>query len=411
MARRGLRVLAAAGATWPHAALLAGPDLPASMAAFDFKWRGLVGFADPLRPGVPAAVADARAAGVRVIMLTGDHLETARAIAAQAGLGASADVVLGAEFDALDDEQLGRRIATTDVFARVRPEHKLRLVEALKRQGEVVAMTGDGVNDAPALLAAHVGIGMGGRGTDVAREAASIVLLDDNFLTVVRAIAMGRAIHDNIRRAVHYILAVHVPITGLALLPLLTGGPLILLPVHVVFLELIIDPACSIVFEREPAEPGIMRRPPRPRGERLVDGRSILRSLADGALMFAAVAAMDGLGRSLALPFAQAGALAFTALVAGNLGLIVLYRAGESPLATMQRRNPAFWIVCIGALCLLLAISRSSTVGAWFGFAPPPILPWLFALALPLALAWLLKALRNKRGLPAVAAAPVDPRQ
>jgi len=244
MGRRGLRVLAVADARWHGDAAL-----PPSMRDFDFGWRGLVAFADPLREGVVEAVAEAHAAGIRVVMLTGDHPATARAIAAQAGIAAGTrGVVEGHPLEAMDDDALLRCATGSNVFARVRPEQKLRLVAAFKRDGQVVAMTGDGVNDAPALMSAHVGIAMGQRGTDVAREAAAIVLLDDDFVTVVRAIRLGRTIYDNIRRAVHYILAVHVPIAGLALLPLVGGGPLVLLPLHVVFLELIIDPACSIVF-------------------------------------------------------------------------------------------------------------------------------------------------------------------
>jgi Ca2+-transporting ATPase len=247
MAQRGLRVIAVAEAAWPLDAPL--PDDPRE---FRFQWRGLLGFADPLRAAVPAAVAEARSAGIRVVMLTGDHPETARSIAAQAGLSARPRVALGDEIAALDDDAFDASAREIDVFARVRPEHKLRLVEALKARGAVVAMTGDGVNDAPALMAAHVGVAMGARGTDVAREAAAIVLLDDDFASIVRAVRLGRTLYDNIRRAARYIIAVHLPITGLALLPLLLDAPLILLPLHIVFLEMIVDPACSFVFEREP---------------------------------------------------------------------------------------------------------------------------------------------------------------
>lgn len=379
MARRGLRVLAAASAAWNEDVT----RLPLTARGFRFEWRGLIGLADPLRAGVREAVAEAQVAGVRVIMLTGDHLETARAIATQAGLTNSEAVVLGSEL-ALDGTALAQRARETNVFARVQPDHKLRLVDALKRDGQVVAMTGDGVNDAPALTAAHVGVAMGERGTDVAREAASIVLLDDNFVTVVRAIRHGRVIYDNIVRAIRYILAVHVPITGLALLPLLFGGPLMLLPLHVVFLELIIDPASTLVFEREPAAPDVMQRPPRSPSRRLLDMRTLFGGLGQGLAVFAAVAAVYILGRASEISAAQLAALSFTALVIGNLGLIVANRAGAAHRRWWQQSNPAFWIVTLSALSLLFLVTRFEGPGHPFRFAPPPLDLSLVALLLPL---------------------------
>ena len=397
MAMRGLRVLGSASASWPRQQANSGDELPASASDFSFQWNGLVGFADPLRSGVPDAVREAHAAGIRLIMLTGDHLETARAIATQAGIDGQAGVALGRELDVLDEQALAQVVAGTNVFARVRPEHKLRLVNALKKSGQVVAMTGDGVNDAPALMAAHVGIAMGERGTDVAREAASIVLLDDNFVTVVRAVRQGRTIYDNILRAVRYILAVHVPITGLALLPVFTGGALVLLPLHVVFLELIIDPACTIVFEQEPASADIMRKAPRPPAQPLLGVRGLLTSLAQGACMFVVVVLVYALGTFMKLPGAQLGALAFTALVAGNLGLIVLYRGGASPLAALRTPNTAFWSVSVAALAMLTLVTRFDLPARWFGFAPPPAGPWLLSLLLPPMTAVLLATLQRRR--------------
>jgi Ca2+-transporting ATPase len=244
-------------------------------------------------------------------------------------------------------------------------------------------------------MAAHVGIAMGGRGTDVAREAASIVLLDDNFVTVVGAIRQGRNIYANIRRAVRYILAVHVPIAGLALLPLMVGGPLVLLPLHVVFLELIIDPACTIVFEREVATGDIMQRPPRPPTEHLLGVGQLFASLGQGAAMFVAVAAVYAFGRSQALAPGQVGSLAFTALVAGNIGLITLYRSGGSVLATLRNRNLAFTVVVLAGLVLLVVVTRLPVPASWFGFSPAPLRWWLLAAALPLALAAVLKDLRR----------------
>jgi Ca2+-transporting ATPase len=386
MARRGLRVLAAAEAVWP-AAPGAAP-LPTDLRQARFQWRGLLGLADPLRAAVPGAVAEARAAGVRVIVLTGDHVETARAIATAAGTSERGEVALGRDLEALDEAALADLLARTDVFARVRPEHKLALVEALKSAGEVVAMTGDGVNDAPALAAAHVGVAMGGRGTDVARESASIVLLDDDFVSIVRAIRMGRTIYDNIRRATHYIMAVHVPVTGLALMPLLLGTPLILLPLHVVFLEMIIDPACSIVLEREPAASDVMRRAPRRTDARLIGPRDFAISMLRGLLALAVVVAVYVAAGWAQLAAPQRAALAFSTLVAGNLALIAMHRAGTSAWRALWQRNDAFWVVTTGAGAVLALVTLAAAPSRWFGFAPPPLPAIAAAVLLPVLVLW-----------------------
>src|SRR5690606_23031401 len=229
---------------------------PRSQHDFDFQFLGLLGFVDPPRPEVPVAIAECRAAGIRIIMMTGDHPATALAIAGEVGLSARPQVTGAAEIAKLDDDALRERLRHVDVCARLQPVQKLRLVRLLREDGEVVAMTGDGVNDAPALKAADVGVAMGKRGTDVAREAAALVLLDDSFASIVAAIRQGRRIDDNIRKAVRFVFAVHIPIIALALVPTLLHWPVLLLPVHIVLLELLIDPACSIVFEAEPEVEG-----------------------------------------------------------------------------------------------------------------------------------------------------------
>lgn len=378
MGRRGLRVIAVAAS--PAGAGLCSP--PACLGDCPLEWRGLVGFADPLRAGVPEAVCEATAAGIRVLMLTGDHPETARAIAAQAGIPADTVAVGDAIFSNGKDD-IARRLRDTHVFARIRPELKLALVQALQASGHVVAMTGDGVNDAPALMAAHVGVAMGARGTDVAREASSIVLLDDNFVTIVHAIRRGRIIYDNIVRAVRYILAVHVPITGLALLPLLLGEPLVLLPLHVVCLELIIDPASTLVFEREGGAPDIMQRPPRSPQHRMLNAPLVLGSLGQGGLAFVAVIVVYLLGRSLDLPAQQTGTLAFVALVICNLSLIVTNRIGAAQEPWWRRRNPVFWIIAAAALLLLASVTFLAGPARWFGFERPPLALLVIALVLP----------------------------
>src|SRR5215469_1248386 len=224
-------------------------------------------------------------------MVTGDYPTTARAIAREAGLP-DEEVATGDEVEAMDDAALAERVRSTTIFARIAPAQKLRIVNAFKTNGEVVAMTGDGVNDAPSLKAAHIGIAMGGRGTDVAREAAAIVLLDDDFGSIVRTIRLGRRIYDNLRKAMGYILAIHVPIAGLALLPLLTGMPLIFTPVHIAFLEMVIDPVCSIVFEAETEEADVMARPPRDPRSSLFSSSLAWWSLLQGTLVLALVAAI-----------------------------------------------------------------------------------------------------------------------
>ena len=392
MAAEGLRVLAAADAHTTHA------DAPDSLEGQAFIWRGLLGFADPLRAEVPAAVAEARTAGVRVVLMTGDHIETARAIAIAAGISDQPEVTLGAALEKLDADELRALLQRTDVFARVRPEHKLRLVQALRDAGEVVAMTGDGVNDAPALMAAHVGVAMGGRGTDVAREAASIVLLDDDFASVVRAIRMGRTIYANLERATRYIVAVHVPIAGLTLLPLVLGTPLVLLPLHVVFLEMVIDPACSIVLEREPPAADLMRRPPRPAGTPLLAMRRVAGSLLLGASAFALVLLVYLTASRAALPAPQTAALAFAALVACNVALVHWHMA-PSQNSIGRPINVAFWITMIIALALLACLTLLPAPARWFGFVPVSLPALLAAVAAPAltlaAVHWLFRRLRK----------------
>lgn len=269
MAQDGLRVLGVARGVFGQ------KNLPGEQHDFTFEFLGLVGLADPVRPTVPVAVEECYTAGIRVVMITGDHRKTAQSIARQAGLKPLDEIITGPELEKMDKAELQQRVRTVNVFARTVPEQKLRLVNALKANGEVVAMTGDGVNDAPALKAAHIGIAMGGRGTDVAREAASLVLLNDDFSSIVQAVRMGRRIFDHLQKAMTYIVAVHVPIAGMSLIPVMFGWPLALLPVHILFLELVIDPACSVVFEAEPEEEDLMRRHPRSTKKPLF-GREIL---------------------------------------------------------------------------------------------------------------------------------------
>jgi P-type Ca2+ transporter type 2C len=295
MAAEGLRVLGVASASFT------GDLWPDSQAGFEFEFLGLVGLADPLRPSVPAAVAECRSAGIKVVMITGDYPATAKAIAGQAGLD-SRNLLTGEQLEKLSTQELEQRVRTTTLFARIMPDQKLRIVSALKSNGEIVAMTGDGVNDAPSLKAAHIGIAMGGRGTDVAREASSIVLLDDDFGSIVRAVRLGRRIYDNLRKAMGFIFAVHVPIAGLAILPLLLGLPILFGPMHIAFLEMIIDPVCSLVFEAEPEEEDAMSRPPRPPDQPLFSGALIGWGLVQGTFAFALVAVIFVIALNRGMP-------------------------------------------------------------------------------------------------------------
>ena len=356
LASAGLRVLGVAGG-----AVEGG--LPDDVRLLPLRFIGLIGLEDPLRPAVPDAVAECRRAGIRVVMITGDYPVTAQSIARQAGLADPGKVLTGPEIDQMSDEALAAEVARVSVFARVVPEQKLRLVNAFKANREIVAMTGDGVNDAPAVKAAHIGVAMGGRGTDVARESASLILLDDDFSSIVAAVRLGRRIFDNIRKAVAFIFAVHVPIAGLSILPVFVSDwPLLLLPVHIVFLELIIDPSCTLVFEAERADPDIMERPPRDPREKLFSWGNIWLAVLEGLAVLAACAAVYA-GMASSHSTGTARAAMFTTLVVGSLVIILANRSWvRSTFATLFTRNAALaWV--LGGAAVFLALALATPVG------------------------------------------------
>lgn len=351
LAADGLRVLAVATGD------VHGGALPETQRALPLRFIGLIGFEDPVRVGVPEAVAACTAGGVRVLMITGDHRDTAVAIAHKARLPHAERATTGAELGALDDAALTERLASISVIARATPDLKFRVVRALAARGEVVAMTGDGVNDAPALKASHVGVAMGARGTDVAREAAALVLTDDDFSSIVAGVRVGRRIFDNLRKAVVYILAVHVPIVGLALIPALAGRALLLLPLQIVLLELLIDPACSLVFEAEPEERDVMRRPPRGLASRLVDGRALRRALGQGACVLVATIAILAYAASSGLSDESLRTVALLTLIGGNIGLIHATRTdGRGELAGRNRVARTITALAIGVSFLLVRV-------------------------------------------------------
>lgn len=366
MAVEGLRVLAVAQARY------AGTQWPAAEHEFEFQFIGLLGLADPLRAEIVDAVTDCHQAGIRVVMITGDYPATALAIAqaAQLDVGQPGQLLTGEALAHMSDEELRQRMRQVSVCARITPQQKLRIVQALQATGEVVAMTGDGVNDAPALKAAHVGVAMGGRGTDVAREAASVVLLDDNFASIVRAVRLGRRIFDNLRKSMSYILAVHVPIAGLALLPVLMGWPTVLFPLHIAFLELVIDPACSVVFENEPSEPDIMRRPPHDAGAPLFAGVTLVLALLQGVGVLLLVLVTYA-GATHSLSETAARSFAFTVLVLANLMLIFSNRSRRDPVwVSLRVPNLSLWLVTLLTLALLALTLYLPWLTRLFYFAP-----------------------------------------
>ncbi|MET0790385.1 MAG: cation-translocating P-type ATPase [Polyangiaceae bacterium] len=362
LAAGGLRVLAVAHARAEESAV------PEDAAAFQFRFVGLVGLEDPVRAGVPAAVAECRSAGIRVVMITGDYPSTAQAIARQAGLDAGR-VVTGPELAEMSDAERRKRVTDTSVFARMLPEQKLALVQSLAANGEIVGMTGDGVNDAPALKAAHVGIAMGGRGTDVAREAAAVVLLEDDFAALVHGIRIGRRIVDNLKRALAYILAVHLPIVGLTLVPIVMGWPLVLMPIHIAILHLVIDPACSVVFEAQPEEAGVMNRAPRAPQAPMFDKRLIGISVAQGFAVLLFVLGVYAAALHLGRPEAEARTLTFATFLVANLGLIFGNRSWSPDVASSSLKDTTLWAVTVAALSFLAFVVYVPPMAHLFRFA------------------------------------------
>lgn len=352
MAENGLRVLGIAKSQFKKA------KLPASQHDFNFKFIGLIGLADPIRKSVPDAIKECYNAGIRVVMITGDYPITAQNIAREIGLNNFFQTITGSDLEKMNPGVLKKEIQKINVFSRVVPEQKLFIVEALKSNGEIVAMTGDGVNDAPALKASHIGIAMGERGTDVARESADLVLLDDDFSTIVKAVKRGRMIYDNLKKAMAYIVSVHVPIAGITLITVLGGWPAVIFPVHVVFLELLIDPACSVVFEAEPEEENIMKRLPRDPKKSLFDRDMLFMSLLQGIFSLIAVAFIFALALNLEKTSNEVRTMTFVTLVVSNIFLIFTNRSwSKSILSTFSVLNKSLaWVVSLIAIVLVLAV-------------------------------------------------------
>ena len=361
LAEQGLRVLGVASSSFAGVF----PDDPETAP---FVFAGLLGFLDPVREDVPAALREAQAAGISVVMITGDHPATALAIARTAGLDTAGGVMLGSELAALSPDDLAVRLRGVRVFARIVPEQKLRIVQGFKAAGEVVAMTGDGVNDAPALETAHIGIAMGKMGTDVAREAADLVLMNDSFASIVGGVRLGRRIFVNLRKALIYVTAIHVPIAGLALIPIMLGLPQLLFPMHVVFLELIIDPVCAMVFEAEPGAANAMRRPPRRRDEALFGPVQLGLALLQGSGVLAGVLGIYlwSLGH---YPETEARGAAFLALVVGNL-VLALADASSAGGRLFAPHRKIYWIITAAAGGVLILVLMVPALAGVFRVAP-----------------------------------------
>jgi Ca2+-transporting ATPase len=375
LAKKGMRILGVAEGSNTSS------SLPDSQEGFHFTFLGLIALADPVRPEVPAAIQECRNAGIRIIMLTGDHPETACSIGEEIGLIPS-KLLIGSEIDQLSDLELKDKLRQTEIIARLKPEQKLRIVQSLQSTGEVVAMTGDGVNDAPALKAADIGVAMGLKGTDVAREAASLVLLDDNFSSIVHAIRSGRKIYDNLQKAMSYVLAIHIPIIGLTLLPAFAPSvALILLPLHIVFMELIIDPVSSVAFESEVEEMNIMSHPPRKINTRFFGRIKILQSLIDGGLLLISVILLYFISKHEGHSESELRSITFIALVSGNLLLVMSKLSmSRSIFSIVASKNKAAKFIFLFAILLMITVFLVPSISALFHMSYPGHLHVLYAI-------------------------------
>jgi Ca2+-transporting ATPase len=398
LAASGLRVLGVAKAS------IKGKGLPIIQHDFTFDFIGLIGLSDPIRKNVKQAVSECFTAGIRVIMIKGDYPVTAKHIAMEIGLENPDNCITGQELQQMSEADLCKRIRETNVFARVVPDQKLKIVNALKKNGEIVAMTGDGINDAPALKSADIGIAMGKMGTDVAREASSLVLMDDNFASIVKAIKMGRRIFDNLQKAFGYVFAIHVPIAGLSLIPILLGNfPIILWPVHIVFLELIIDPACSIIFEAEKEEKNVMTRPPRRINEPFFGSRKIVFSCLQGIGILAVTMVVYLLALNQGYDAKEVRAMAFLTLIISNIAVILTNRSWtENIFKIILTPNKAVQWVVGGAVFFLVLILKIPFFLNLFQFNTPTFINLTICIAAGIStIIWfeIYKALRFRKNV------------
>ena len=399
-ADQGFRVLAIAETRLPSQT-----KLPHEIDELRLSFLGLALLQDPVREGVKQSIADCAMAGIRTIMITGDHPSTAQSIAREIELPNPQSFISGSMLDVMNDVELQTRIRDVSVFARVTPEHKLRIIRALQSNGEIVAMTGDGVNDAPALRAANIGLAMGGRGTDVAREAAALIITDDDYTSIAQGIHRGRTTYANLQKAMSYVIAIHIPIFGLALLPIFsTSWPLILLPGLVAFHEVIIDPACSIVFEEEGADPEIMRRGPRSINRRIFTKSELIVSISQGLTVFLALMSLFLYSFTMGRSDGEIRSMIFGSLMLSNVGLILTNRSRNLTAfeALRMRKNRAVNWVVVGAIAIVLSLLLILPLRMIFDLAAVTFRDWIVMIVIAiLGVGWydVLKLLRRKSSL------------
>lgn len=367
MAAQGFRVLGVASAVYE------GYTFPEDQSDFPWQFEGLLAFYDPPKENVAQVFNQFYQAGLRVMMITGDHKATAEHISRSAGLKGWELSMTGKQIMDLSDADLQDAVQRVNVFARMFPDAKLRVVNALKANGEIVAMSGDGVNDGPALKSAQIGVAMGKKGTEIAKSAASLVLLEDDLHGMVLAIAMGRRIYDNLRKAIRYIISIHLPIVLVVLLPLLLGWPYvhILMPLHVIFLELVMDPTAAVAFENEPAEPNLMQKPPRNAEASLFSWNELGVSLLQGAIITAGVLGMYQWALYQGLPETGVRSMVFATMVFANLFLTLANRSFDFALPqTIRYKNPVLPIILAISALVLLLILYLPWLSKLFGMEP-----------------------------------------
>ncbi|QMW01017.1 cation-translocating P-type ATPase [Spirosoma foliorum] len=366
LSAQGYRVVGVAGSEWT------GSSFPKNQDDFNWQFKGLIAFENPPKSNAKRVISQFKQAGIAVKLITGDFPETAISIARQVGLLVDRRILTGAEVMALSDVMLQQQVGLTSVFARMSPDAKLRVIQALKATGQVVAMTGDGVNDGPALKAAHIGVAMGQRGTELARQAASLILTNDNLASMVNAIALGRRIYQNLKKAIAYIISIHIPIILTVTVPLLANWPFTNLfsPIHVILLELIMGPTCSIGFEQEPAEKGLMHQPPRPINSTFFTGKELSLSLIQGLVIALFTLGVYYQSMQQGLPIDVVRTKTFASLIMSNLWLTLVSRSNqESLLSTLKKPNPFLWNIIGITLVLLTAILFIPAIRSFMQFS------------------------------------------